>query len=374
MSGLNQTGFGLRSSLSLTPDARLCRRCFSVAARAAAAADASEERCFFVPAGVFFSGSSDLESLDFSRDMRAILSMIAPMPSAERPGRGDGTTSIEALLAADDGYETRSERRLREQQAASRQHKNPSKPTGSKPRRRLSIIGVSGEVLMTLGVVVLLFVGWKYWLNDLIVGDEQNQAGQELSQVLADGGEEATTVTTTDPAIGIPISSAPTVTNERFAILYVPTWGADYARPIAQGIEQHEVLDNNIGHYPDSQMPGEVGNFAIAGHRLAYGASMQKIHELQLGDELVVETADGWYTYSYRSGEYVAPSQVDVLGSVPRYPEQTGTDRLMMIMSCNPFWSTAERIIGYAVFDSFTPRADGPPASIAASVATQGGL
>ncbi|PPF81603.1 hypothetical protein C5E07_15195 [Pseudoclavibacter sp. RFBJ3] len=374
MSGLNQTGFGLRSSLSLTPELRFCRRCFSVAARAAAAADASEERCFFVPAGVFFSGSSDLESLDFSRDMRAILSMIAPMPSAERPGRDDGTTSIESLLAADDGYETRSERRLREQRAASQQHRSPSKPTGSKPRRRLSIIGVSGEVLMTLGVVVLLFVGWKYWLNDLIVGDEQNQAGQELSQVLADGGEEATTVTTTDPAIGIPISSAPTVTNERFAILYVPTWGADYARPIAQGIEQHEVLDNNIGHYPDSQMPGEVGNFAIAGHRLAYGASMQKIHELQLGDELVVETADGWYTYSYRSGEYVAPTQVDVLGSVPRYPEQTGTDRLMMIMSCNPFWSTAERIIGYAVFDSFTPRADGPPASIAASVTTQGGL
>lgn len=305
--------------------------------------------------------------------------MIALMPSAERPGRDDGATSIESLLADEDGYKTRAERRARENQArqrgssAGRGHRSAQSPR-SRPKRKLSVVGVSGEVLMTLGVIMLLFVGWKYWLNDLIVGDEQNQAGQELSQVLAEGGEEATTVTTTDPAIGIPISSAPTVTNERFAILYVPTWGADYARPIAQGIEQHEVLDHNIGHYPDSQMPGEVGNFAIAGHRLAYGASMQKIHELQLGDELVVETADGWYTYSYRSGEYVAPTQVDVLGSVPRYPEQAGTDRLMMIMSCNPFWSTAERIIGYAVFDSFTPRADGPPESIAASVASQGGL
>ncbi|WP_424467500.1 class E sortase [Pseudoclavibacter helvolus] len=300
------------------------------------------------------------------------------MPSAQRPDRDDGTTSIESLLA-DDGYQTRAERRAQENQARERgtsatHGRREAGRARTKPRRKLSVVGVSGEVLMTLGVVMLLFVGWKYWLNDLIVGDEQNQAGQELSQVLAEGGSEATTVTTTDPAIGIPISSAPTVTNERFAILYVPTWGADYARPIAQGIEQHEVLDHNIGHYPNSQMPGEVGNFAIAGHRLAYGASMQKIHELQLGDELVVETADGWYTYSYRSGEYVAPTQVDVLGSVPRYPEQTGTDRLMMIMSCNPFWSTAERIIGYAVFDSFTPRADGPPASIAASVANQGGL
>lgn len=241
---------------------------------------------------------------------------------------------------------------------------------------RPTVVGVAGELLLTAGVIVLLFVGWKYWLNDLIVGDEQNSAGVELQQQFAQqatGAEPPAAdqppaeVRITDPA-QIPVAAAPTDINERFAVLYVPAWGADYSRPIAEGTDYYDVLDENIGHYAQSAMPGAVGNFAIAGHRLAYGASMQHIHELQIGDEIIIETTDGWYTYVYRSGEYVAPTQVDVLNSVPRVPEQLGSDRLLTLMSCNPFWSTAERIIAYAIFDHFTPRSAGAPASIAATV------
>jgi len=227
----------------------------------------------------------------------------------------------------------------------------------------VTVIGVIGELLMTFGVIMLLFVGWKYWLNDIVVGHEQNKSGAALAQQLA----EQTPNSEVDEG-GIPVGVAPTQTNEQFATLYVPAWGADYSRPIAQGIEQHEVLDHNLGHYPSTPMPGAVGNFAIAGHRMAYGASMQKLGDLKVGDEIVVETADGWYTYRYRSGEYVQPTQVDILASVPRHADIAGGERLMTLMTCNPVWSTAERMIAYAVFDRFTPRADGPPESIRAAV------
>lgn len=244
----------------------------------------------------------------------------------------------------------------------------------SRRRPRVTVVGVIGEVLLTMGVVMLLFVGWKYWLNDLIVGNEQNQAGTALGSELHEQAKGGTTSTT--DGSGIPVLPQPSATNERFAILYVPAWGTDYSRPIAQGTDYYDVLDENIGHYEQTVMPGAIGNFAIAGHRLAYGASMQHIHELQVGDEVIVETVDGWYTYIYRSGEYVAPTQVDVLNPIPRVPEVPAGlegERIMTLMSCNPFWSTAERIIAYAVFESFTPRADGPPASIAATVAAGGG-
>lgn len=240
-----------------------------------------------------------------------------------------------------------------------------------KPAPKFSVVGAAGELLLTMGVILLMFVGWKYWLNDLIVGNEQNTAGAGVEQQFHD--DEAESNSTIDPEIGIPVGVAPTEINQQFAVLYVPAWGADYSRPIAEGTGYYDVLDENIGHYTDTQMPGAVGNFAIAGHRLAYGASMQHIHELQIGDKIIVGTQDGWYTYVYRSGEYVAPTQVDVLGSVPRVPEAIGSDRILTLMSCNPFWSTDERIIAYAVFDHFTPRADGPPEEIAQAVANGGG-
>lgn len=241
-------------------------------------------------------------------------------------------------------------------------HRLAGKRTGA-ARPKITFVGAAGELLLTMGVIMLVFVGWKYWLNDLIVGNEQNQAGSTLTTELEEVAEQAPPPSV--DAAGIPVREAPTEINERFAVLYVPSWGADYSRPIAEGVSYSQVLNENIGHYPQSDMPGAVGNFVIAGHRLAYGASMQYIHELQIGDEIIVETADGWYTYVYRSGEYVAATQVDILDDVPRVPDAIGSDRILTLQSCNPFWSTAERIIAYAVFQSFTPRADGPPESIA---------
>lgn len=220
---------------------------------------------------------------------------------------------------------------------------------------------------MTFGVIMLLFVGWKYWLNDLVLGHQQNASSSSLSEELASRGG-----TTQVDAEGVPIGEAPALDAERFAILYVPAFGADYMRPIAEGTSYTEVLDENIGHYPGSAMPGQVGNFAIAGHRLAHGASMQRIHELRLGDEIIVETAAGWYTYVFRSGEYVQPTEVQILDDLPHRGNGASSDRIITMQSCNPFWSTAERIIAYGVFERFTPRAEGAPESIRATLELYG--
>ncbi len=130
-----------------------------------------------------------------------------------------------------------------------------------------------------------------------------------------------------------------------------------------------DVLNKGeLGHYPTTQMPGQVGNFAIASHRKAYGGNLEHINDLKVGDHIFVETSDGWYQYSFRNLQYVKPTGAGVLDPVP---EQTGvqpTDRMITLTSCNPFFSTAERIIAYGSFDKFYPRAGGPPAEIAATV------
>lgn len=232
-----------------------------------------------------------------------------------------------------------------------------------KRAQRITVTGVLGELLLTAGLGTLAFMGWKYWLNDLIQGNEQNSAGSELSQEFEKNYTDAPA-----PEVdtgGIPVRATPTGEAVPFAVLYVPAFGADYSRTIATDITQYGVLDHYVGYYMESDAPGAIGNFAVAGHRLAYGAPMQNIPNLQVGDHAYVETIDGWYEYEFRSGEYVDPYEVSILSDVPRYPEEQGSDRILLMMTCNPIYSVAERVVSYSVFVDFTPRDEGAPDEIA---------
>ena len=142
----------------------------------------------------------------------------------------------------------------------------------------------------------------------------------------------------------------------------MPRFGATWERPIAQGVGVADVLDAiGVGHYPGTAMPGQVGNFAIAAHRHAYGGGFENLHLLHVGDHVYIGTKDGWYEYTFRDIEYVKPTQVNVLQPVPMEPGVAPVDRLITMTTCNPFFSTAERMIAYGVFDRWYPYAEGPP-------------
>lgn len=243
--------------------------------------------------------------------------------------------------------------------------------------RRVSIVGVLGELLLTSGVLILLFLGWQLWWNDAIMAGQQSGAASDLS---AQWAEEARAERGETPApeptgFGEPVVGPESYPNGTpFAVMYVPRFGEDSQRGIAEGtgLDVLNSFELGVGHYPGTQMPGQVGNFAIASHRSAYGGGMHEIGQLQLGDAIYIQTQDGWYTYRFRDFEYVTPETVDVLAPVPHQPEQRPTDRLITLTSCNPLLSTAERIIAYGVFESWQPAAAGPPAEIADNVATWG--
>lgn len=247
-------------------------------------------------------------------------------------------------------------------------HTHPARPR-ARQTPRVTVMGVAGELLLTAGVLVLLFLGWQLWLNDIVVGNEQRNAAIELREQWATDAPASDVASAPDeqpgeygePVVGV----APAVTTP-FGTLYVPRFGADYVRPIAEGVATRTVLNKNgVGHYPGTQMPGEVGNFAIAAHRTTYGAPFNKIADLRVGDAIIVETADGWYTYRYRTMDYVRPTGIEVLNAVPAVADATPTDRIITLTSCNPMLSSAERIIAYGVFESWRPQSAGPPAEVA---------
>ncbi len=252
-----------------------------------------------------------------------------------------------------------------------------SRRTGRR-RRRVSVLGVIGELLITVGVLAFLYVGWQLWLGDVIQGAQKNAAGSELSEQWAQATQTALPTpeasatpeptATTQADVPIPVLGQPDDAQE-FAVMHVPRWGPDYSVKIAGGVSRARTLDPiGIGHYPNTQMPGESGNFAVAGHRTTYGKPFSDIETLRIGDAIVVETEAGWYTYRFRTLEYVHPTETSVLGAVPQMDVAAG-DAYITMTSCSPRWSMTERIVAYGVFESFTPRADGPPASLTEGIA-----
>jgi sortase A len=240
-------------------------------------------------------------------------------------------------------------------------------------RRRFSVVSLLGELLITAGVLVLLFLGWQLWLNDIIFGASQEQAADELSE-LWEGELPTPEDVAVQPGTGDPVVMDAPAANEAFANLIVPRLGVDFKRPVAEGVA-NAVLNNaalGTGHYPSTAMPGGIGNFALSAHRTAYGGSFHNIHQLVIGDAIFVETKDGWYKYIFRSLEYVRANGVGVILPVPQQPGVEPTQRLITLTTCNPFLSSAERIIAYGVYDSWYPREGGAPAEIAGLASAAG--
>lgn len=243
----------------------------------------------------------------------------------------------------------------------------------SSPRRRLSVTGVLGEILITVGVVVMLYVVWQLWIGDLIYGAENNAKGAALSEQWEAGIPTETPPVpevTADPQqpttpVVEPIILPEPADTEVFAVMKIPRFGPDYAVQMAGGVTRPGTLDPiGIGHYPGTKMPGEVGNFALAAHRTTFGKPFADIANLHVGDAIVVQTEGGWYTYRFRTLEYVTPDQVDVLLDVPQAPDTPAGEKYLTMTSCSPKFSLAERIVGYSVFESFQPTSNGPPASL----------
>lgn len=226
----------------------------------------------------------------------------------------------------------------------------------------MTVIGVLGELLITAGILVLAFLGWQIWLGDLIMGAQLDGEAHEITAEWQKGDSGAALGAPDDPPVPAEPANAQTI-----GVMLIPRFGDDYARPIAQGIGIRDVLnEGRIGHYPGTQMPGEIGNFSVAAHRTAYGGNFHNLDELRIGDRIYIETEAGWYSYVFRNLEYVHPTGVGVIDPVPQTVGVEATDRLITLTTCNPLLSVAERIVAYGVFDRWYPRADGPPDELAA--------
>ena len=278
--------------------------------------------------------------------------------TAGRPAVGGGTGG---LLVDDD---TR---------PLSRAVAPPPVPTHDRPvptppaARAWRVITVAGELVVTAGVVILLFVVYELFITDLFTARDQSRLNQQLHDTWA--------ATTTQPEVEPPVGRP-------MAVLHIPRLGSDFERVVVEGTGQEE-LEQGPGHYVGSALPGQQGNVALAGHRVGKGSPFLDLDTMRPGDPIVVETATRWYVYRVLgdpatgdfttdpSGipgqEVVDPTGLQVISPTPgAAPTDPPSGAYLTITTCNPKYSARTRLVVHARLDgepvAKADAPDGPPA------------
>ncbi|MDH2336874.1 class D sortase [Clostridium perfringens] len=82
---------------------------------------------------------------------------------------------------------------------------------------------------------------------------------------------------------------------------------------IIEGVS-YEDIKYVVGHFPGAPMPGEKGNFSIAGHRISYfGQAFKDIDKLEKGNKVKVTYNGKEYTYEVTDMYEVTPNETEAL-------------------------------------------------------------
>jgi sortase A len=232
-------------------------------------------------------------------------------------------------------------------------------------------VGVLGEVVMTAGVIVILFVVWQLGFEGVVQGNAQAVAVSGLEQRF-DGGHPRPTGTNqanpTPPVDGggsTAVAAEPRPTaGQAFAILRIPRLGGPtWSKPVLEGTGL-DVLAQGVGHYTSTSMPGQIGNVALAGHRAGHGNPLIDIDSIREGDVMVLETQGAYYVYRVTGHEIVPPTHVQVLDPVPDQPGVAATTSQLTLTSCDPRYGSTNRYIVFSRLEQTVPRAQGLPAGL----------
>ena len=237
------------------------------------------------------------------------------------------------------------------------------------PRRRRSaldrVLSGFGELLITVGIVVALFLVWQLWWTGIAANQKAEASTLAFHETQVESPKKEGTKHTDPPPEFEAVSYGETI-----GMLIVPKWYGvtNNNMPVIEGTGP-DVLDQAAaGHYPDTQQVGEVGNFAIAGHRRTNGNSFLRIDTLEEGDEIIVATKDTWYVYTVTSHDIVEPTQVDVIAPVPGDPEAQPEERYITLTTCHSLttgeWGNDHRWVVHGKFSYWMPRSEGRPASV----------
>lgn len=218
---------------------------------------------------------------------------------------------------------------------------------------------ITGLLLIAVGLGSLGWIGYQYLGTN---APAQEAAKSEVSQ-LQHQWDTGNGIDVPDPSAGASANataavSASSTTGPKYsqaeldkamAILTIPRFGADFQVPILVGTSDY-ALGRGVGWYDKTQLPGQVGNFAIAGHRITHGQPFARLLELQPGDKVIIETKTYIFTYTIdQAPSKLTVKDVDawVLDPVPGKTGVKPTKALITLTTCQDLFHSPDRAVGF---------------------------
>ncbi|MBQ1090991.1 class E sortase [Streptomyces sp. B93] len=215
-----------------------------------------------------------------------------------------------------------------------------SAPRRRRPGRIAMAVSVLGELLITAGLVLGLFVVYSLWWTNVIADRKADQEGAKVRDNWAasddrSGADDGPVVLDTKDGIGF---------------LHVPAMNGDEIL-VKKGTSNEVLNDGVAGYYTEpvkATLPtsGKNGNFSLAAHRDGHGAEFHNIHKLGKGDPIVFETKDKWYVYKvYATLPETSKYNVRVLDAVPKESGKTKAGKYITLTTCTPIYTSRYRYI-----------------------------
>ncbi|MDQ1009640.1 LPXTG-site transpeptidase (sortase) family protein [Streptomyces sp. V4I23] len=213
-------------------------------------------------------------------------------------------------------------------------------------------ISVFGELLITAGVVLGLFVAYSLWWTNVLADREASEQSDRMRDGWASSGPGEL-----DTKDGIGFLHVPAMKNGEVLV--------------KKGTDTTALNDGIAGYYTDpikSALPwDDKGNFTLAAHRDGHGAKFHNIHKLREGDPIVFETKDTWYVYKvYKTLPKTSKYNVDVLRPVPEESGRKKPGRYITLTTCTPVYTSDYRYIVWGELER-TQKVDAqrtPPAEL----------
>ncbi|WP_081475986.1 class E sortase [Micromonospora maris] len=284
-------------------------------------------------------------------DSTALMGAVPRPPQVEEPAGADQPTEPPKPRRGDRVVQLRAEQTGEGYKSVYSELTRPS--FWSRVRTGLRF---GGELLITFGLVVLLFAGYEIWGKSAIVDAHQDELSQQLAQAWGPEGDPTVAPSATPSASASP---KPPVQGKPIAGLFIPKFDKEWI--VVEGVTQKDIR-YAPGHYPESAMPGQVGNFSVAGHRNR--ATFWRLDELRKGDPIIVQDRDQWYVYQVTENVIVKPHQVEVVAPVPGRPGAKPTKRMLTLTTCNPKFDNYERLIIHAELTRTQSKDQGRPAEL----------
>lgn len=213
--------------------------------------------------------------------------------------------------------------------------------------------------MISVGVGVLLFVAWTLWGTGIATHRAQNRLSEQydaLPPFPVPAGKK-------EKPHGPPAGFKPKPGEPVFRIKIPKIKLNDGKGYMAIEGVNTEDLAEGPGHYPDcgpgfpeplctnepEVWPGEPGRVIVSGHRTTHGAPFYDLEQVVKGNQIIIESRWGNFTYVVTKQTIVDDSVVGIADpTASKTPE-------IVLTTCNPRFSAAERLIVYAKLKESTP-------------------